>query len=33
MKLKMQGVGKGAIVKDDLDEKEADVFAFKDEES
>jgi twitching motility protein PilT len=32
MKLKMQGVGKGAIVQDDLDDKEVDVFAFKDEE-
>jgi len=32
MKLKMQGVGKGAIVQDDFEEKEVDVFAFKDEE-
>lgn len=32
MKLKMQGVGKGAIVKDTMDDKEADVFSFKDEE-
>jgi len=32
MKLKMQGVGKGAIVQDDDEEKEADVFAFKDDE-
>ena len=32
MKLKMEGVGKGAIVKDDLDNEEADVFAFKEEE-
>jgi twitching motility protein PilT len=32
MKLKMQGVGKGAIVQDDMEEKEADVFAFKDED-
>jgi twitching motility protein PilT len=32
MKLKMQGVGKGAIIKEDLDETEADVFAFKDED-
>ena len=33
MKLKMQGVGKGAIIDDYADEKEVDVFAFKDEES
>ena len=32
MKLKMQGVGKGSIVQDDLEGKEADVFAFKDED-
>ena len=32
MKLKMQGVGKGAIVDENADEKEVDVFAFKDEE-
>ena len=32
MKLKMQGVGKGAIVQDDMEEKEADVFGFKDED-
>ncbi len=32
MKLKMQGVGKGALVDEDADEKEVDVFAFKDEE-
>jgi len=32
MKLKMQGVGKGAIVQDDMDDKEADVFGFKEEE-
>jgi len=32
MKLKMQGVGKGAIVQDDMEEKEADVFGFKEEE-
>ena len=33
MKLKMQGVGKGAIVQDDIDEKEKDVFSFKDDEA
>ena len=33
MKLKMQGVGKGAIVDEYADEKEIDVFEFKDEES
>ena len=33
MKLKMQGVGKGAIIDEYADEKEVDVFAFKDEES
>jgi twitching motility protein PilT len=32
MKLKMQGVGKGALVDENADEKEVDVFAFKDEE-
>ncbi len=32
MKLKIQGVGKGAIVQDDLEEKEADVFGFKEDE-
>ena len=32
MKLKMQGVGKGAIIKDDMEEKEADVFGFKEDE-
>jgi len=32
MKLKMQGVGKGALVDEDADEKEVDVFAFKDDE-
>lgn len=32
MKLKMQGVGKGALVDEHADEKEADVFAFKEEE-
>ena len=32
MKLKMQGVGKGALVDENADEKEIDVFAFKDEE-
>jgi len=32
MKLKMQGVGKGAIVQDDMEDKEIDVFAFKDDE-
>ena len=32
MKLKMQGVGKGAIVDENAGEKEIDVFAFKDEE-
>ena len=32
LKLKMDGVGKGAIVKDDNPDKEVDVFAFKDEE-
>jgi len=33
MKLKMQGVGKGAIVDEDAAEKEVEVFEFKDEES
>jgi len=32
MKLKMQGVGKGAIVQDDMDEAESDVFSFKEDE-
>ncbi len=32
MKLKMQGVGKGAIVDENADEKEVDVFEFKEEE-
>ncbi len=32
MKLKMQGVGKGALIDENADEKEIDVFAFKDEE-
>ncbi|SFV70619.1 Twitching motility protein PilT [hydrothermal vent metagenome] len=32
MKLKMQGVGKGAIVQDDIDEKEVEVFSFKEDE-
>ncbi|TNF44342.1 MAG: PilT/PilU family type 4a pilus ATPase [Epsilonproteobacteria bacterium] len=32
MKLKMQGVGKGAIVDEFADEKETDVFGFKDDE-
>ncbi|HFQ61034.1 MAG TPA: PilT/PilU family type 4a pilus ATPase [Epsilonproteobacteria bacterium] len=32
MKLKMDGVGKGAIIQDDTSGREADVFAFKDEE-
>ena len=32
MKLKMQGVGKGAIVNEDAHEKEVDVFAFKEDE-
>jgi len=32
MKLKMQGVGKGALVDEDADEKSVDVFAFKDDE-
>jgi len=32
MKLKMQGVGRGALVDENADEKEVDVFAFKDEE-
>ncbi len=33
MKLKMQGVGKGAIVDEDAEDKEVDFFSFKDEES
>jgi len=32
MKLKMEGVGKGALVKENLDQRDADVFAFKEEE-
>ena len=32
MKLKMEGVGKGAIVKDNLNNKEVDVFEFKEDE-
>ncbi len=32
MKLKMQGVGKGAIVQDNIDEQKLDVFGFKEEE-
>jgi len=32
MKLKMQGVGKGAIIQDDMDEVESDVFGFKEDE-
>ena len=32
MKLKMQGVGKGAIVDEFADEKEVDVFGFKEDE-
>ena len=32
MKLKIQGVGKGAIVQDEMDEKEVDVFGFKEDE-
>jgi twitching motility protein PilT len=32
MKLKMDGVGKGAIVQDDTSSREADVFAFKDDD-
>jgi len=32
MKLKMQGVGKGAIIDEHADEKEIDVFGFKDDE-
>jgi len=31
MKLKMEGVGKGAIVKNDSDEKNIDIFEFKEE--
>jgi len=33
MKLKMQGVGKGALVDENAGDKEVDVFAFKDEEA
>lgn len=32
MKLKMQGVGKGALVDENAGEREVDVFSFKDEE-
>ena len=32
MKLKMQGVGKGALVDEHADQKEIEVFAFKDED-
>ena len=32
MKLKMQGVGKGAIIDEDAEEKDVDVFAFKEDE-
>ncbi|MBT8343746.1 MAG: PilT/PilU family type 4a pilus ATPase [Sulfurovum sp.] len=32
MKLKMQGVGKGAIIDEHADEKHVDVFGFKDDE-
>jgi len=32
MKLKMEGVGKGAIVDEYLDEREVDIFEFKEEE-
>jgi len=32
MKLKMEGVGKGAIIKEDLTDANADVFGFKEEE-
>jgi twitching motility protein PilT len=32
MKLKMEGVGKGALVKDTLDHQEVDVFGFKEDE-
>ena len=32
MKLKIQGVGRGALMQADTDEKEADVFGFKEEE-
>ena len=32
MKLKIQGVGKGAIVQDNVGDKEADIFAFKEDE-
>ena len=32
MKLKMEGVGKGAIIKDHLDNTKADIFEFKEEE-
>lgn len=32
MKLKIQGVGRGAIVQNEIDEREIDVFAFKEDE-
>ena len=32
MKLKMEGVGKGAIVKEHIDDMREDIFDFKDEE-
>jgi twitching motility protein PilT len=32
MKLKIEGVGKGALVKDNLDHQEVDVFGFKEDE-
>ena len=32
MKLKMEGVGKGALIKDTLDSSDADIFEFKEEE-
>jgi len=32
MKLKMEGVGKGALVKEDMSNAEADIFEFKEEE-
>ena len=32
MKLKMQGVGKGAIIQEDLEDTKADVFGFKEDE-
>ncbi len=33
MKLKMEGVGKGALLQDEMDESDVNVFEFKDEES